>query len=106
MERSEAKKIIREEDLRRWAWYARPDDVECVAIYPEQDTWVVVTTGERQEPHGLTVYSDEGEALDRFIFRLRAGMRVMRRGGGTVGIQAPWGDRNFTSGADIDTVEP
>ena len=106
MERSEAKRIIREEDLRRWAWYTHPDDVECLGIYPNQDTWIVVYAGERGGTRGLEVFTDEGLALDSFIERLRAGTRILRRGRGTVGIQAPWGDRNFTSGADIDTVEP
>ena len=107
MERSEAKKIIREEDLRRWAWYTRPESVECIAIYPDQDAWVVVGAGERMDLRGLSFYPDEGEALDRFISRLRALNRMLRREETTVGIQAPWGGtKHFTSGADIDTVEP
>ena len=107
MERSEAKRIIREEDLRRWAWYTRPESVECVAIYRDQDGWIVVATGERQEVCGLEVFADEGLALDSFIERLRAGTFLLQRGKLTVGIQAPWGGtKHFTSGADIDTVEP
>jgi len=108
MDRSEAKRIIREEDLRRWLWYVKPNkDVECMAIYEDDDEWVVVSTGERAEERGPQRFSNESDALCRFVDRLRALNRNLRRPYGlTVRLGSPWTNQFYRSGADIDRVSP
>ena len=110
MDRAEAKRIIREEDLRRWFWYRQPDgDVECMAIYPDGGEWVVSTTGERAMEVGIQRFLSEADALDRFIRRLRALNATLRRPfpkGLTVGFGAPWTNQLYRTGADIDRVKP
>ena len=110
MDRAEAKRIIRDEDLRRWFWYAKPDgEVESMAIYPDGCEWVVSTTGERAAEAGICRFSDEGQALDQFIRRLRALNWELRQPfpkGLTVGFGAPWSGQLFRTGADIDRVKP
>jgi len=110
MDRAEAKRIIREKDLRRWLWYVKPhNDVECMAIYEDDGEWVVSTTGERAWEEGIRRFAVEADALDSFIDRLDALNWSLRRPfpkGLTVPLGAPWARQGFTSGADIDRVDP
>ena len=107
MTREEAKAIIKKEQLHRWLWYERPDRaIECMAIYSDADQWVVSATGERGSEEGICFYDDEGEALDRFISRLRATERLLRGGHMTVNVHASWGWGKYSSPDDIDRVTP
>lgn len=77
MTRDEALETIREEGLHGYVWFEDPSNhTEVVVIQRDGAEWTVLTTNERAGVEGLQRFVDEGEALDDFVRRLRAGRRA------------------------------
>ncbi|MEH7388037.1 Imm59 family immunity protein [Bacillus sp. JJ1521] len=74
MNKFEAEKIIREEDLTRYNWFdEHPLRENEVGISIDNDQWVVYVTDERASivTGSITKFNNESDALDNFIKRLR-----------------------------------
>jgi len=72
MSRDEANQIIRAEQLRKYVWFDMPGNaVDSVAIYQDGDRWFVTNTDERAVTGATRQFTNESEALELFIRRLR-----------------------------------
>ena len=74
MTRGEAKKIVKEEGLKRINWYGEQELKEDeVGIKYDDNHWVVYATDERASvvTGSITKFDNESEALDNFIARAR-----------------------------------
>lgn len=72
MHRDEALEIINNENHRNYVWFQKPENVvDCVAIYTDHGSWIVVNTDERAVLGAIRQFDNEADALDLFIRRLR-----------------------------------
>ena len=74
MTREEAKKIVKEEGLKRINWYGEQGLKEDeVGIKYDDNHWIVYATDERASvvTGSITKFDNESEALDNFIARAR-----------------------------------
>ncbi|PEZ82337.1 Imm59 family immunity protein [Bacillus sp. AFS017274] len=74
MTQLEAKEIIRQEKLKRYNWFdEQPQRENEVGIRVDGDQWVVYVTDERASvvTGSITKFTNERDALDNFIKRLR-----------------------------------
>ena len=74
MTREEAKKIVKEEGLKRINWYGEQELKEDeVGINYDDNHWIVYATDERASvvTGSITKFDNESEALDNFIARAR-----------------------------------
>jgi len=82
MTKEEVLEIIETEGLRKYNWFNSENLREDqVVIFKKDDKWCVCATTERASimPGSDCYYDTESEALERFLFRLRAGNRVDSR---------------------------
>lgn len=77
MTREEALEAIRKEGLDGYVWFESPsNETEVVAIQRDGSEWIVLATDERAGVEGVQRFDDEGEALECYVRRLRAGKRA------------------------------
>jgi len=79
MTKEEVLKIIEDERLTKYNWFEYPKLREDeTVIFQKDNKWCVCVTSERAGiMFGTDFYYDtESEALERFLFRLRAGNKV------------------------------
>ena len=62
-------------------WMREPvNEVNSIAVYEDEDAWVVVATDERAVRHGQSRHGSESDALERFLRRLRSLNRLKKAG--------------------------
>lgn len=77
-----AQEIIRQEGLCNYNWFYEHSLRENeVIIYKEQEQWIVCTSDERASvvTQSYMYFTNEDEAIDNFIVRLRSLNRLLKR---------------------------
>ena len=82
MTRYMAKKIIEDEELIHYDFFEGNELIrDEIVIYKEAGKWIVFATSERggMVTNSDMIFDNEEDALDNFIFRLRAMNSYLRR---------------------------